>query len=185
MLMPFPFRPPEVRMSDPPDNSEPVVFAPPTRYVTFLWTVLAAVQAGLFILWRSPWYGSAVFDARSWVVWIGFDLFLIAGVTHATRFRARALPDALEYLAWNFRWVRWEWEDIMRVDRWSGAFGPRYRVRANGGAFHFSRVSLEGAARLADLVVERADLDDVGEVPMSLQAGARHIWLHPSAADEE
>lgn len=172
-------------MTDQPDISEPIVFAPPTRYVTFLWTVLTCVQIGLFVLWRSPWYGSAVFDTRSWIVWIGFDLFLIAGVTHATRFRARALPDALEFLTWNFRWARWEWDEISRLDRWTGAVGPRYRVRSTMGAFHFSRVSLRDAARLAEIIVVRSDLDDVGEAPISMQAGARHIWLHPSAADEE
>jgi len=172
-------------MADSADNSERLEFVPPTRYVTFLWTVLGAVQLGLFVLWRSPWYRTNVFDTRSWIVWILFDLFLIVGVTHATRFRAFADAEALEYLAWNFRWVRWEWEEIIRVDRWSGAFGPRYRIRSTAGAFHFSRVSLEGAAHLAALVVERADLDDMGEVAMSMQAGAVHVWLHPSAAEEE
>lgn len=167
------------------DNSEPMVFEPPTRYVTFLWVVLNAVQFGLGVLWFSPWYGSAVFDARAWAVWIGFDLFLIAGVSHATRFRVKLFPNELVYLSWNFRWVRWGWEEITRVDRWTGSVGPRYSVRSTLGTFHFSRVSLVDSALLASIIVERADLDDVGEVPISLQAGARHVWVHPSAADEE
>jgi hypothetical protein len=146
---------------------------------------MAAVQAGLLVLWRGVWYGAPLMDARSWIVWALFDAFLLVGVTQATRFRVRALPESLEYLSWNFRWVKWGWDEITRLDRWSGAVGARYRLRATRGAFHFSSVSLSGADRLAALIVERADLDDVGDFTMSLQAGALHVWVHPSAADEE
>jgi hypothetical protein len=172
-------------MNDPLDQSLTPDFAPPTRYVAFLWTILGAVQIGLLVLWRSPLYGSSVLDLRSWIVWAFFDAFLLVGVTQATRFRVRVWPEGLEYLAWNFRWTRWDWDEMTRLDRWSGAFGPRYRVRSTRGAFYFSRLSLSRSAELAALIVEKADLDDMGELTLSLQSGALHVWLHPSAADEE
>jgi hypothetical protein len=170
----------------PEPEPEPLTleFGPPQRYLVFLWTVLAWVQAGLVFLWNIPWYRREITDVRSWVIWALFDAILLIGSTHATLFRVRVDQAGMEFLKWNFRWVRWDWEEIYRLESRSSYIGSRYRVRSERGAFGFASLAVTGAARLAATIIERADLDDYGEESVSLQSGTLHVWLHPSAADD-
>ncbi len=46
-------------------------------------------------------------------------------------------------------------------------------------------MAVSGSARLAAEIVERADLDDYGEETLSLQTGTVHVWLHPSASEDD
>lgn len=170
-------------------NTEPetvaLEFPPPRRYIVFLWTVLAWVQAGLLFLWSIPWYRREVADLRSWVIWAGFDAFLLVGTAHATLSRVRVDEQGMEFLKWNFHWVRWEWEEVFRLESRSSLLGTRYRVRSLRGAYGFASMAVSGSARLAAMIVERADLDDYGEETLSLQTGTVHVWLHPSASEDD
>lgn len=168
-------------------DSETVVyeFAPPRRYIVFLWSVLAWVQAGLFFLWSIPWYRREVMDPRSWAVWAVFDLILLAGAVHATMLRVRVDARGFEFLKWNFRWTRWDWDEITRLESRPSLLGARYQMRSLRGRYGFASMALRGAGRLAAMVVERADLDDYGEEARSMQMGAVHVWLHPSASEVE
>lgn len=172
-------------MPTPESQTVALEFPPPRRYVIFLWTVLAWVQAGLLFLGSMPWYRREVADLRSWIIWAGFDVFLLLGATHATLLRIRVDRDGFEFLKWNFRWARWEWDEVYRLESRSSLLGTRYRVRSHRGSFGFASLAVRGSARLAALIVERADLDDYGEESISLQTGTVHVWLHPSASEDD
>lgn len=154
------------------------------RYVAFLWGGVALAHAGLAYLIWAPRYGAPPFDRSSWIAWILFDVFLFTGSIHATRFRVLVDDGGLSFLAWYFRWVRWDWEEVHSLERLSLSalsrlVGQRYRVSAGRGNFHFATGTLQEAGALAELIVERADLDDLGEVEMAFQEGTKHVWAHP------
>lgn len=171
-------------MTGPQKDGTTLEFAPPQQYLMFLWVTLAWVQLGLFFLWNIPWYRRELTDVRSIVVWSLFDLALLAGTLHATLFRVRVDDGGLRVLRWDFRWSRWGWDEISRLERRGSLLGARYSARGPRGGFRFAAVAVANAAGLAEIIVRRADLDDCGEETLSLQSGTRHLWLHPSVSDE-
>jgi hypothetical protein len=170
-------------------HGEPREFRPAPQYVTFLWVGVFFINFGLFYLSQMPWYRREALHGSPWLPWILFDLLLIIGTIHAARFRVRIDRERLEFLSWNFQWKDWRWDEITRLERTSyRAFlsrwlGNRYRVSRGRESFGFTAATLEDASALSAIIQDAADLDDMGEVDISLQDGVRHVWTNTGYED--
>ena len=66
-----------------------------------------------------------------------------------------------------------------------GHHAVRYRVSAGREHLSVASFAVEDVDQLAETVVYCADLDDLGEREIQMQQGMVHLWVHPSADDEE
>ena len=169
-------------------SNQAETFRPRKSYIGLLWLAAVCFQLGLIYLKADPFHAGPLRSQPPWEAWLAMDAALVLGCLHATLASIRIDDAGIEFLAWRFTRTRRDWDEVVRLEAvtfqgLSRFAGARYTVTMERGRLHFGEKTLERADRLASLIIEYADLDDLGEGDLTMGEGSRRVWESPSADD--